>query len=189
MNHPSNSLQQTLHGVFIEVIDQGVLITGPSCIGKSELALVLIERGHHLIADDCVIISKNDSDELVGHCPPPLQDFLEVRGLGILNIRALFGDQALRANKPLQLIIQLFNASAEELATMDRLAGLHAQQNILGTEVAQVSIPVAAGRNLAILVESAVRNHCLKNKGYHASSDFIKRQQSFITYDRKHHDS
>ena len=115
--------QHTMHGVFIEVNSLGALITGSSNIGKSEVALELIERGHRLIADDSVLISKNPEAELVGKCPATLQDFLEVRGLGILNIRAMFGDNAICTVKSLQLIIHLFHASLEQLHSFDRFNG------------------------------------------------------------------
>lgn len=157
----------------------GVLLSGQSGIGKSELALGLISRGHRLIADDSVIFYKKNS-HIIGHCAPLLQDFLEVRGLGLLNIRAMFGDQAIQDKKQLKLIINIIQVNQEDLYLIDRLYGMHSIISILNTEIPQVSIPVAPGRNLAILVEAAVKNHLLKTNGYDASNDFTQRHNNFM---------
>ncbi|MDH5594893.1 MAG: HPr(Ser) kinase/phosphatase, partial [Gammaproteobacteria bacterium] len=110
----------TIHGVYMEVVGTGILITGDSGIGKSELALELISRGHRLIADDAPVFYKIPPDTLNGMCPPLLQDFLEIRGLGILNIRAMFGDNAINKNKYLRMIIELKTMSDDELINIDR---------------------------------------------------------------------
>jgi len=170
----------TLHGVFLEVNGIGILLTGDSGVGKSELALELISRGHRLIADDAPEFSRVAPDTLSGECPPQLKDFLEVRGLGILNIRAMFGDNTIKDNKYLRLIIHLEQMSEKQHQQIDRLRGSHQLQNILGVDVEQITIPVAPGRNLAVLVEIAVRNHSLLHKGYNAAESFIQRQQDFI---------
>lgn len=170
----------TLHGVFLEVNGIGVLLTGESGVGKSELALELISRGHRLIADDAPEFSRVAPDTLSGECPDQLKDFLEVRGLGILNIRAMFGDNTIKDNKYLRLIMHLEEMSEKQLQQIDRLRGSHQLQNILGVDVEQITIPVAPGRNLAVLVEIAVRNHILSYKGYNAAESFIQRQQNFI---------
>ncbi|MCK4743042.1 MAG: HPr kinase/phosphorylase [Sulfuriflexus sp.] len=170
----------TLHGVFLEVNGIGILLTGESGVGKSELALELISRGHRLIADDAPEFSRVAPDTLSGECPPQLKDFLEVRGLGILNIRAMFGDNTIKDNKYLRLIMHLEEMSEKQLQQIDRLRGSHQLQNILGVDVEQITIPVAPGRNLAVLVEIAVRNHSLLYKGYNAAESFIQRQQDFI---------
>jgi HPr kinase/phosphorylase len=167
------------HGVFLDVDGVGVLLSGQSGVGKSELALGLISRGHRLVADDSVILTV-DSNQLVGRCPDLLQDFLEVRGLGILNIRAMFGDTSIKEEKLLQLIINIIQVDQEELYLIDRLYGMHDIRHILDVPVPEVSIPVAPGRNLAILVEAAVKNHLLKITGYHASEDFTQRHQKFM---------
>ena len=174
----------TLHGVFMEVMSIGVLITGPSGIGKSELALELISRGHRLIADDAPQFSRITPDIINGVCPEPLRDFLEVRGLGIINIRKLYGDTAIKNNKYLRLIVRLEPMSKEQMLKLDRLEGSYRAQDILGVEIAEITLPVAPGRNLAILVECAARNYGLRMGGYNASEDFISQQQH--TIDRQH---
>jgi len=174
----------TLHGVFLEVNGIGVLLTGDSGVGKSELALELISRGHRLIADDAPEFSRVAPDTLSGECPPQLKDFLEVRGLGILNIRAMFGDNTIKDMKYLRLIIHLEEMSETELQQIDRLRGSHQLQNILGVDVEQITLPVAPGRNLAVLVEIAVRNHILSYKGYNAAENFIQRQHDFINQNK-----
>ncbi len=169
-----------IHGVFMEVMGSGVLLTGDSGIGKSELALDLVSRGHRLIADDAPEFSKIAPDIINGTCPALLREFLEVRGLGILNIRSIFGDSAIRTSKYLRLIIALVNVSDEELQKMDRLRGSKRHRKVLGIDVPEVTLPVAPGRNLAVAVETAVRNHTLIQKGYDAAEDFIQRQNSLV---------
>lgn len=170
----------TLHGVFMEVIGIGVLITGDSGVGKSELALELISRGHRLIADDAPEFSRITPDTISGGCPPPLRNFLEVRGLGVLNIRAMFGDSAIKDSKYLRLIVHIEHMSDQQMQNIDRLRGSHQHKTILGVDVEQVTLPIAPGRNLAVLVEIAVRNHILSLKGYNAAEDFTHRQQQFL---------
>lgn len=166
----------TRHGVFMDVLGVGVLLTGKSGVGKSELALGLINCGHRLVADDAVIFSKLSQETLIGSCPRVLQDFLEVRGLGIINIRAMFGDNAIKESKRLQLIVKVVAMEHEELQNVDRLEGIHDFKTILDIRIPEVTIPVAPGRNLAVLVEGAVRNQILKLTGYEASKEFIQRQ-------------
>ncbi|MDH5436436.1 MAG: HPr(Ser) kinase/phosphatase [Gammaproteobacteria bacterium] len=170
----------TLHGVYMEVVGAGILITGESSIGKSELALELISRGHRLIADDAPLFYKIPPDTLNGVCPQVLQDFLEVRGLGILNIRAMFGDDAINKNKYLKLIIELKTMSDKELRNIDRFGGNTSEQEILGIMVPKVTLPVAPGRNMAVLVENAARNQVLINRGYNASEDFQQKQSQHM---------
>jgi len=181
MSNQPNEIAQ--HGVFIDVDGTGVLLSGQSGIGKSELALGLISRGHRLVADDSVILA-TESQQVIGRCPELLQDFLEVRGLGILNIRAMFGDAAIKEEKTLQLIINIIQVATDELYLIDRLYGMHDQRLILNIEIPEVSIPVAPGRNLAILVEAAVKNHILKTTGYDSSKDFTERHQKFMTREK-----
>ncbi len=173
------------HGVFVDVDGVGVLLSGQSGIGKSELALGLISRGHCLIADDSVILYKDDTN-IMGYCPPLLQDFLEVRGLGILNIRAMFGDKAIHKQTKLKLIINIIQVEPKALYLIDRLHGMHGIRDILGIGIPEVSLPVAPGRNLSILVEAAVKNHTLKISGYNGSDDFTQRHQKFMQ--RENHD-
>ncbi len=169
-----------LHGVFMEVLGIGVLITGDSGVGKSELALELVSRGNRLIADDSPEFSCISPATLNGTCPAILRDFLEVRGLGVLNIRAMFGDSAIKNNKYLRLIINLKQMSDEEVRNMDRLRGNHSTCRILEVDVPQTTLPVAPGRNLAVLVEGAVRNHILSFSGYSAANDFTERQRQHM---------
>jgi len=174
------SEKTTLHGVFLEVLGMGVLLTGDPAVGKSELALDLITRGSRLVADDAPEFTRIAPDIISGTCPPLLREFLEVRGLGILNIRAMFGDSSIKRTKYLRLIVHLMRMSAEQIAGMDRLSGAYTNRDVLGVSVPQVTVPVAPGRNLAVLVESAVRNHLLRLKGYDATEVLIERQQQAI---------
>lgn len=167
----------SFHGVFLEVQGFGVLVKGNPAIGKSELALELISRGHRLVADDIIDFYRVSPDRLEGRCPALLQDFLEVRGLGILNIRELFGDNAVKPTKPLDLIIQLEMAETLQPQLLDRLEIKSQQEKILGVKVPKVMIPVAAGRNIAVLVEVAVRNHILLLRGVNGTKQFMHRQQ------------
>jgi len=178
----TNHLSETtvLHGVFLEVNGIGVLITGESRVGKSELALELISRGQRLIADDSPLFSRIGPDILNGTSPRVLQDLLEVRGLGILNIRMMYGDNSIKPNKYLKLIIHLTDFDDAYREKEDRLQGTHSERNVLGIKVPQITLPVAPGRNLAVLVEAAVRNHLLRAKGYNAADDLIARQQKQI---------
>ncbi len=174
------SEKTTLHGVFLEVLGMGVLLTGDPAVGKSELALDLITRGNRLVADDAPEFTRIAPDIISGTCPPLLREFLEVRGLGILNIRAMFGDSSIKRQKYLRLIVHLKRMSADQIASMDRLSGTHTNRDVLGVSIPQVTVPVAPGRNLSVLVESAVRNHLLRLKGYDATEVLIERQQQSI---------
>ena len=170
----------TLHGVLMEVLGMGVLLTGDPAVGKSELALELLTRGHRLVADDAPEFARIAPDIVNGSCPPMLRDFLEVRGLGLLNVRAMFGESAIKHDKYLRLIIHLEHLSDADLVGLDRLAGSYSAQQVLGLNIPMVTIPVAPGRNMAILIETAVRTHMLRLKGYDAAEDFIERQRSAI---------
>lgn len=164
-----------IHGVFMEVNGLGILLTGTSGTGKSELALELISRGHRLIADDAPIFTRVATHVLEGTCPPSLHNFLEVRGLGILNVRRMFGDSAIKRNKRLRLIIRLRQLKDAELSAEARLGGSRDTQNILGVDVPTIMLPIAPGRNLAVLVECAVRDHILRIGGYSADRDLRDR--------------
>lgn len=171
----------TLHGVFMEVMGSGVLITGESSIGKSELALELITRGHRLIADDAPIFTRIGPKLLDGRCPAVLRNFMEVRGLGVLDIRAMYGENAIKPNKHLRLVIHLERMTLENQQQLDRLYGSRSIKTILNVPVTEIKLPVASGRNLAVMVEAAVRNHILIENGHNASDEFIQRQQQHIT--------
>jgi len=174
------SEKTTLHGVFMEVMGSGVLITGESSIGKSELALELITRGHRLIADDAPVFSRIGPNLLDGSCPDVLKDFMEVRGLGVLDIRAMYGENAIKPNKHLRLVIHLERMTQESQQQLDRLYGSRSVKTILDVPITEIKLPVASGRNLAVMVEAAVRNHILLESGHNASDEFIKRQQEHM---------
>jgi HPr kinase/phosphorylase len=168
-----------LHGVFMDVLGVGVLITGDSGVGKSELGVELISRGHGLVADDVVEISRIAAGALEGRCPPMLKDFIEVRGLGLLNIRTIFGETAVRRKMKLRLICHLARPlpGGAGRDPTERLPLAELAEEILGVTVRKVIIPVAAGRNLAVLVEAAVRNEILKLRGIDTMAEFLERQK------------
>ena len=178
--HSIYSEKEVVHGVFMEVLGTGVLITGESSVGKSELALALIARGHRLIADDAPEFTRTGPDILDGRSPGVLKDFMEVRGIGVLNIREMYGDNALKGNKYLRLIVHLKRLNEKEYARLDRLQGERKTCTILGIDVPQILIPVAPGRNIEVLVEAAVRNHILRTAGNDATEQFIDLQQQAI---------
>lgn len=166
------------HGVFMDVLGLGVLITGDSGVGKSELGLELISRGHGLVADDVVEISRLAADTLEGRCPAVLKDFIEVRGLGLLDVRTIFGETAVRPKMKLRLIAHLDKpAAAGGRDAAERLPLAEQSEDILGVTVRKVVIPVAAGRNLAVLLEAAVRNYILQLRGIHSGAEFMARQK------------
>jgi HPr kinase/phosphorylase len=165
----------SLHGVFMDVLGMGVLITGDSGVGKSELALELISRGHGLVADDVVEMARIAPTTIEGRCPGMLRDFLEVRGLGLLNIRTIFGETASRRKMKLKLMVHLQRTStAVDAPRLPLDAQTH---EVLGVPIRKVVIPVAAGRNLAVLLEAAVRNTILQLRGIDSMQDFMERQQ------------
>jgi HPr kinase/phosphorylase len=165
----------SLHGVFMDVLGLGVLISGESGLGKSELALELITRGHGLVADDIVDFSRIAPDAVEGRCPPLLRNLLEVRGLGLLDIRTIFGETSVRRKMRLRLIVQLVRRSA--IDDYERLPLEALSEDILGLAIRKVVIPVAAGRNLAVLVEAAVRNTVLQLRGIDTMREFTERQR------------
>lgn len=181
----TQSLAETTsqHGVFLEVLGMGVLIKSDAGVGKSELALELVTRGHRLVADDVVELKHVAPDTLEGDCPSLIRDFLEVRGLGILNIRFLFGETAVKQQKNLRLIVELVHPEEIGEVGLNRLDMVASTETILDVAIPKVRIPVAAGRNLAVLVEVAVRNHILKSRGINPVEQFIKRQQAAIDGD------
>lgn len=168
----------SVHGVFMDVLGMGVLISGESGLGKSELALELISRGHGLVADDVVDFRRIAPHAIEGRCPPLLKNMLEVRGLGLLDIRAIFGETAIRPKMKLKLIVHLIKRSTEE--DYQRLPLEAITQDVLGLPVRKVVIPVAAGRNMAVLTEAAVRSTVLQLRGFDTMRDFVERQNRLI---------
>ncbi|MCX5464263.1 MULTISPECIES: HPr(Ser) kinase/phosphatase [Alcaligenes] len=171
----------TMHGVFMDVLGLGVLITGESGLGKSELALELISRGHGLVADDAVELSRTAPNMIDGQCPPLLQNLLEVRGLGLLDIRTIFGETSVRRRMKLKLIVHLVRSNPD---SFERLPTQDQTQEVLGVDIKRVMLQVAAGRNLAVLVEAAVRNTILAFRGIDTMGDFIERQALAIMNSR-----
>lgn len=169
----------TLHGVFMEIYSIGVLITGESGAGKSELALELVSRGHGLVADDVVELSRIAPHAVEGRCPALLRDLLEVRGLGLIDIRTIFGEAAVRRKMTLKLIVHLIRRG-----TMDdehqRMPLEALTEDVLGLAIPKVVIPVAAGRNLAVLTEAAVRSTILQLRGFDTTGEFLARQRRLI---------
>ena len=172
----------TLHGVFMDVLGMGVLITGDSGVGKSELGIELISRGHGLVADDVVEVSRVAPGILEGRCPELLKDFLEVRGLGLLNIRTVFGETACRRKMRLRLIVHL-QRPIKGVPEAARLPLDAQNETILGVDIRRVTIPVAAGRNLAVLLEAAVRSTILLIRGIDSMQEFLDRQQAALEQD------
>ena len=164
------------HGVFMDILGLGVLLTGESGLGKSELGLELVSRGHGLVADDSVDIYRISQTALEGRCPELLQNLLEVRGIGLLDIKVIFGETAVRRKMRLKLIVHLVRTETME-REFERLPSEPLYEEILGLPVRKVVIQVVAGRNLAVLVEAAVRNTVLQLRGIDTFADFVQRQQ------------
>ena len=166
----------TRHGVFMDILGLGVLMTGESGLGKSELGLELISRGHGLVADDVVDIYRVAQESLEGRCPELLMNLLEVRGIGLLDIKAIFGETAVRRKMRLKLMVHLVRKETME-REFDRLPHEPLYEEILGVPVRKAIIAVDAGRNLAVLVEAAVRNTILQLRGIDTYREFIERHQ------------
>ncbi len=166
----------TIHGVFMDILGLGVMITGDSGLGKSELGLELISRGNGLVADDAVDLYRINQTTIEGRCPELLQNLLEVRGIGLLDIRAIFGETAVRRKMRLKLIVHLVRREILE-RDYERLPSEPLTLNVLGIPVRKVVIQVVAGRNIAVLVEAAVRNTILQLRGIDTYQEFVARQR------------
>ena len=162
----------TEHGVLMEVFGVGILLTGKSGVGKSETAMELIKRGHRLIADDNVII-KEIANELYGTAPDIIRYFMELRGIGIINVKSMYGSGSVLDEKKIQLVIQLENW--QQGKEYDRIGDDTVSASYFGIKVPKLTIPVSPGRNLAIIIEVAARNFRLKSMGYDASEELITR--------------
>jgi len=166
------------HGVYMDVFGLGILITGASGIGKSEIGLELISRGHRLIADDMVEFSRERQHVAVGRSPDSLRYHMEIRGLGILNIRDLYGAAAITDAKRLSLVVEL--VPWDHVAPEDRVLGGESEASILGVSIPRIPIPIRSGRSLAVLIEVATRNQLLKQRGIHSGEDFVQSLQDRI---------
>ncbi len=168
----------TRHGVLVSVDGIGVLLTGESGVGKSEAALELVRRGHQLVADDVVDIMKVSDNRLVGECPEMVRHFMEIRGIGIIDIRTMYGVSAVAQSRSIDLVMNM--EKWVQGKAYDRL-GLHEEyQTILGVKVPAQTLPVRPGRNIAIIIEVAARNLSLKRLGYSAARELDKRMQDMI---------
>ena len=173
------AMRTTRHGVFMDILGLGVLLTGESGLGKSELGLELISRGHGLVADDAVDLFLISQTAIEGRCPELLLNLLEVRGIGLLDIRAIFGETAVRRKMRLKLIVHLVRKETME-RDFERLPYEPLYEEVLGLPMRKVVIAVDAGRNLAVLVEAAVRNTILQLRGIDTYRDFVERHQRAI---------
>ena len=167
------AVRQVVHGVLMDILSLGVLITGDSGIGKSECALDLVVRGHRLVADDAVEVRRRGETDLIGTCPELTRHHMEVRGLGVINIRDLFGIAATRVSKRMELVVQLERWDAGR--DYDRLGIEENVWELFGVKIPLVHMPVAPGRNLAIQVEVAARNQLLRARGLNAARDLAQR--------------
>ena len=162
----------TVHGVLMDVFGVGILLTGASGVGKSETAMELIKRGHRLVADDSVLIKRMENS-LVGTAPERIRYFMELRGIGIINVKNMYGSGSVLGEKDVELVVELEHWRRDK--EYDRIGGEEAQEEILGMEIPKLTVPVSPGRNLAILIEVAARNGRLKRMGYDAAEELIAR--------------
>lgn len=159
------------HGVLVDIYGIGILIVGKSGVGKSEIALDLVNRGHRLVADDSVII-KNINDRLIGKSPANIRYYMEIRGIGIINIQQMFGPGAISPSKSIDILAEL--SPWEEGKSYERLGTEESYEEILGEKILKVTIPVTPGRNIPIVLETAARHYRLKQAGYDAAADLMK---------------
>ncbi|HCT93177.1 MAG TPA: HPr(Ser) kinase/phosphatase [Lachnospiraceae bacterium] len=172
----------SIHGVLVDVYGEGVLIMGESGIGKSEAALELIKRGHRLVSDDVVEISRVSDNELVGTAPDITRHFIELRGIGIIDVKTLFGVECVKDSQQIDLVIKLEEWDRDR--EYDRLGLEEEYTEILGNKVICHSLPIRPGRNLAVIVESAAVNHRQKKMGYNAAKELYKRVQANLAKKR-----
>ncbi len=169
--------RDTMHGVFMDILGLGVLITGESGLGKSELGLELISRGNGLVADDAVDFYRINQTTIEGRCPELLQNLMEVRGIGLLDIRAIFGEIAVRRRMRLRMIVHLVRKETME-RDYERMPAEPLYQDVLGVPIRKTVIQVVVGRNIAVLVEAAVRNTILELRGINTYEEFAARQRA-----------
>lgn len=168
----------TLHGSLVDVYGIGLLFIGKSAIGKSEVALDLVERGHRLVADDVVVASRKTQGILVGTAPEVLRDHMEIRGLGILDVRNMFGIRAVRMQKRIEVVVKLVewddSQDYERTGLEDQLA------SVLDVEVPLVTVPIYPGKNITVIAEAIALNHLLKLHGHHMAQEFNRRQMEYM---------
>ena len=162
----------TVHGVLMDVFGVGIMLTGNSGVGKSETAMELIKRGHRLVADDSVLI-KRVENELIGTAPERIRYFMELRGIGIINVKNMYGSGSVLDEKDVELVMEMEPWQRDK--EYDRIGGEQNIEEILGVKIPKLTVPVSPGRNLAILIEVAARNHRLKSMGYDAAQELIQR--------------
>ena len=172
----------SMHGVFMDILGMGVMITGESGLGKSELGLELISRGHGMVADDAVDLYRINQTSIEGRCPDLLLNLLEVRGIGLLDIKAIFGETAVRRKMRLKMIVHLVRRETLE-REYERIPYEPLTQDVLGIPVRKVIIQVEAGRNIAVLVEAAVRNAILQLRGINTYQEFVERHRKAMERD------
>jgi HPr kinase/phosphorylase len=168
--------------VFMDILGMGVMITGESGLGKSELGLELISRGHGLVADDAVDLYRINQTGIEGRCPELLQNLLEVRGIGLLDIKAIFGETAVRRRMRLKMLVHLVRRETME-REYERIPYEPLTQDVLGVPVRKVVIQVEAGRNISVLVEAAVRNAILELRGINTYQEFVERHRRAMEQD------
>ena len=174
------AVREVIHGVLLDILGLGVLIVGESGIGKSECALDLVVRGHRLVADDTVEIRRRAESIVIGACPELTRHHMEVRGLGLINIRDLFGVASTRTSKRVELVVQLDRWDSNR--EYDRLGLDDATYDLLGSKVPLIQMPVGPGRNLAILVEVAARNQLLRMRGINAARELVARMDARLVH-------
>ena len=181
MNYLNSCLapRATLHGVLVDVYGMGVLITGESGVGKSEAALELVRRGHQLVADDVVDVCRITENRLIGESPETVRHFMEIRGIGIIDIKAMYGISAVLTSKTIDLVIHL--EAWKEKKAYDRLGLSEDFTTIMDVRIPQVVLPVRPGRNVAVVIEVAARNHSLKQMGYSAAQELDRRLNEMMT--------
>ena len=173
----------TRHGVLVEVYGEGLLLIGDSGIGKSEAAVELLKRGHRLIADDAVEIRKVASDTLVGTAPELIRNYIELRGIGIVNVAKLFGMGAVKAENEINLVVNIVHWNTQKV--YDRLGLEEQHMEILGVSIPMITIPITPGRNLAVILETAAMNNRQRKMGYNAALEFTQQMDSHFEQSTK----
>ncbi|TQQ84058.1 HPr kinase/phosphorylase [Peptacetobacter hominis] len=173
---------ETIHGVLVDIYGVGVLIKGESSVGKSETALELVQKGHRLVADDAVEIRKTDENRIIGQAPELLRHFMEIRGVGILDIKSLYGVRAVKQKHEIGLVVYLESWDSKKY--YDRLGLDREYETIMGVQIEKMTVPVKPGRNTSMILEVAAMNYRQKGMGYDAAEEFTKKLNQLIHNDR-----